>query len=60
MCVRRDDRPDALDGQIIGFEPTADGVWRILFYAFPIASFDERDALLSAPGGTKTCPKATG
>ena len=46
----------ALGGQRVAFEPMADGVWRLHFYNLVIGSFDERDAVLTAPGGTRHCP----
>lgn len=32
----------ALAGQAIGLEPVGDGLWRMWFYAYPLALFDER------------------
>jgi putative transposase len=37
----------ALEGEDIGLEPVTDGLWRVWFYAYPLALFDERKSKIT-------------
>jgi len=47
----------ALEGQLLAFEPTDDGLFTIHFFAMRLGTFDVRDAMLRCAGGERHCER---